>query len=236
LGPARGPKEIIERVNQNVLLVQSLKADARLKSDRIPQSRLARAELLFARPDRYRVRLKTIFGTTMAVLTARQGQTELYLPMSNRLYEGRLTAEQVQELVGVKLSAEELLEALSGLFTLPAMGELLEHRMVQDGHLLMYPWNRGSRQVTVAEDGFRILSIRYRDAFGDTVLEKRFDRHHLVEHLVLPERVRIYAQGQREILEVQFFSQQVNAPWDEGKFQLHLPSSVERIQLDLEYH
>ncbi len=234
-GPARGPREVVERINRNALLVESLRADVRLQSNHIPQSRLSRADLLFARPDRYRVRLRTVFGSTVAVLILCQGQADLYLPASNRLYQGFLTVEQVKGLVGIELPAVDLLEALSGMPTLPPVTELLEYRRIQEDHLLIFPWEQGRREVMVAPDGYRILRDQYRDAAGQVVVEKQFDEHRLVAGVVLPERVRVLLPGRGDALEVQFSHQDVNVSWEQEDFQLDLPGSVERIRLDLEY-
>jgi len=233
--PAGGPREVVQRINQNALLVKSLRANVRLKSNHIPQSRLSRADLLFVRPDRYRVRLRTIFGATVAVFTVRQDQADLYLPTSNRLYQGFLTAEQVKELVGIELSAVDLLEALSGMSPLPPVTELLEYRRIQDEHLLVFPWEGGRREIMVAPDGYRILRDQYRDAAGQVVMEKQFDGHRLVAGVVLPEQVRALLPGRGEVLEAHFSQQDVNVSWEQEDFQLDLPGSVERVRLDLEY-
>jgi hypothetical protein len=234
-GPARGPEDIIGRINQNALLVRSLRADVRLKSDRIPQSRLARADLLFVPPDRYRIRLKTIFGATIAVFSVYEEQAQLYLPMSNRLYEGPLTVTQVRELVGIELSTGDLLEALSGISTLPPVSELSDYQIVQDEHLLIFPYDQGYREVMVAADGYRILRTQYRDAFGEVVLEKQFDQYHLVKGVVLPQWIRVSFPSRGEVLEAQFFHQDVNVPWKVEDFHLELPKGVERVRLGLEY-
>jgi outer membrane biogenesis lipoprotein LolB len=234
--PAGGPQDVIRRINQNALLITSLRADVRLKSDHIPQSRLARADLLFARPQRYRVQFRTIFGNTMAVFTVRQEQADLYLPVSNRLYQGDLTAEGIRELVGVELPAVDLLETLSGIFHLPSETDLLEYRRIGDDHLLVFPWDRGRREIRVAADGYRVLSDRYRDALGEVIVEKVFERYRTVDGVVLPERVRASLPQRQEELEVVFTHQAVDVPWSEEDFRLDLPDGVERIPWSGEYH
>jgi|GEM_PF-2038712 len=233
--PAGGPREILRRIHHNALLINSLKADVHLRSDRIPQSRLARADLLFARPGRYRVQLKTIFGNTMAVFTVRQDQADLYLPVSNRLYQGDLTAEGIRELVGIELPAVDLLETLSGIFHLPPYAELLEYRQAGDDHLLIFPWNGGRRELRVASDGYRILHDRYRDASGQVVVEKEFEGYRTVDGVVLPERIRAFLPERQEGLEVQFSHQAVDVPWTEEDFRLSLPDGVERVPWIPEY-
>jgi outer membrane biogenesis lipoprotein LolB len=196
--PAGGPPEIIRRINQNALRINSLRAEVRLISDQIPQSRLSRAELLFARPGRYRVQFKTLFGNTMAVFTVRQEQAELYLPASNRLYQGELTAEGIREMVGVELSARDLLETLSGIFHLPPESQLAEYRRIDGDHLLIFPWEQGRREIRVAPDGYRILSDRYRDADEEVVVEKEFEGYRMVDGVVLPERVQAFLPQRQE--------------------------------------
>ena len=234
--PAGGPQDVIRRINQNAQLITSLRADVRLKSDHIPQSRLARADLLFARPQRYRVQFRTIFGNTMAVFTVRQEQADLYLPVSNRLYQGDLTAEGIRELVGVELPAVDLLETLSGIFHLPSETDLLEYRRIGDDHLLVFPWDRGRREIRVAADGYRVLSDRYRDALGEVIVEKVFEKYRTVDGVVLPERVRASLPQRQEDLEVVFTHQAVDVPWSEEDFRLDLPDGVERIPWSGEYH
>jgi hypothetical protein len=233
--PARGPREVIRRIENNALLINSLRADVRLTSEHVPRSRLARADLLFARPQQYRLQLKSIFGNTMALFTMRQGQADLYLPVSNRLYQGQLPAEQIRDLIGIELSAAELLETLSGVFHLPSGSELLEYQHREEDHLLVFPWGQGRREIRVAPDGYRILQDRHRDAFGGVVVEKVFEGYRTVDGVVLPERVRVFLPERREDLEVRFSHQAVNVPWRAEDFLLDLPDGVERVSWDREY-
>jgi len=233
--PAGGPREVLQRIHRNALLMNSLRADVRLTSEHMPQSRLARADLLFARPHRYRVQFKTVFGNTMAVFIVRQGRADLYLPMSNRLYQGDLTARGIRELVGIELSAGDLLETLSGIFHLPSDAELLDYQRAGNDHLLIFPWGQGRREIRVASDGVRILSDRYRDASGRPVLEKEFQGYRMIDGVVLPEEVRAFLPERQEKLEVYFSHQAVDTPWEEEDFHLDLPDGVERLPWIREY-
>jgi hypothetical protein len=235
LGPARSPEEVIERVNRNALRVESLRAEVHLDSDQIPQSRLARAEFLFARPDHYRVRFRSLFGTTAAVFTIKEGLLRLYVPMSNRYYEGHLTVEQVGTLLGIEVEVTELMEALSGMALLPPTTDLLEYRANEDGHFLVFSWQEGRQEVQVAPDGIRVLEVRYRDDRGRTALTKRFSHHRLVDGVVRPGEVSAAFGGRGGDLKIVFIQQDVNIPWDDDDFLLDVPDSVERIELDREY-
>jgi len=233
--PVGGAREIVQRINRNALLINSLSADVRLRSAHIPQSKLARADLLYARPEHYRVQLKTIFGNTMAVFTVRQGQAELYLPLSNQLYQGELTAERIRDLVGIELPAVDLLETLSGIFYLPDDTELLDYRRIGEDHLLVFSWDQGRREIRMAPDGYRILWDRYLDARGQAVMEKEFKEYRMIAGVLLPGQVTAFLPGEEEILEVWFSHQTVDVSWKEEDFHLHLPDGVERIPWDREY-
>ena len=233
--PAGGAPEVLRRISHNALLINSLRADVRLRSDRLPHSGLARADLLFARPRRYRVQLKTIFGNTMAVFTVRGEQADLYLPMSNRLFQGDLSAARIRDLVGIELPAPDLLETLTGIFHLPPGSEILEYRRLGDDHLLIFSWERGCREIRVAPDGYRILHDRYRDEDGRVVVEKEFEDYRMIDGVVLPGKVRALLPDRQEELEVRFTRQAVNEPWEEKDFHLDLPEGVERVPWELEY-
>jgi hypothetical protein len=233
--PAGGAPEVLRRINHNALLINSLRADIRLRSDRLPHSGLARADLLFARPRRYRVQLKTIFGNTMAVFTVRRKGADLYLPMANRLYQGDLSAARIRDLVGIELPAADLLETLTGIFHLPTGSEILGYRRMDDDHLLIFSWERGRREIRVAPDGYRILQDLYRDEGGRVVVVKEFEDYRMVDGVVLPGKVRALLPERQEELEVRFTRQVVNEPWEEKDFHLDLPGGVERIPWELEY-
>jgi outer membrane biogenesis lipoprotein LolB len=233
--PAHSPAEVIGRINRNALQINSLSADVRLNSAHIPQSRLARADLLYARPGMYRVQFKTLFGNTMAAFTVRQNQAELYLPMSNRLYQGDLTVEEIRDLVGIELPAADLLETLSGIFSLPTAEQLSEYRRIGGDHLLVFPWGRGRREIRVAPDGYRVLEDRFLDARGGVVVEKTFEGYRMIDGVLLPERVRAVIPEREEDVEVWFSHQTVDVPWRAEDFQLNLPDGVERIPWGGEY-
>jgi hypothetical protein len=232
LGPIREPREVVQRVNDNVDRMKSLRADIRLRSDEIPQSRLAKATVLFAWPDLYRVKFRTLFGATAAELTVTGQQVNLYMPMSNRLYQGRLTAQQVGRLVGIELAPGDLMEAMLGTVRLPPFSDLTEFLTTADGYGLTYPWGDGRQQVRVASDGVRVQEVVFHDRSGAVVLSKIFEDHRVVDGIVRPGLLRVAFPGQGGELEVRFGRQELNLSWGAEDFQLRVPESVERVLLE----
>jgi hypothetical protein len=232
LGPVREPHEVVQRVNDNADRMESLKAEMRLRSDEIPQSRLAKATVLFARPDQYRVKFRTLFGATAAELTIAGQQVDLYMPMSNRLYQGRLTAQQVGRLVGIELAPDDLMEAMLGTVRLPPYSEMTDFLQTADGYVLTYPWRDGRQQVHVASDGVRVREVIFHDRAGAVVLSKVFEDHLVVSGIVRPGRLTAVMTGQGGELEVRFGRQELNVPCGAEDFRLRVPDSVERVVLE----
>jgi hypothetical protein len=211
--------------------MRGLRAEIRLHSDDIPRSRLARATVLFAYPDRYLVKFRALFGTTVAVLAVRKQDVNLYLPMSNRLYEGHLTAAQVGELLGIELAPADLMEAMLGTVSLPPVSQLLEYHATSEGHVLIFSWQGGRQEVQVAPDGVRVRRVVFREPSGEAVMTKVFEDYHLVDDVVRPGQLRASLPGKGSELEVIYTREDINPSYHEGDFRPRYPDSVERVQL-----
>ena len=231
LGPVRGPDDIVERINENASRLHTLRAEANIRSRHVPQSRMARASVIFSRPGRYRVKFSASFGMTVAVLTVQQGQVHIYMPLTNRLYEDQFTPERMDHLLGFDMSLAELMEAVVGTVRLPSVSDLIDNRAVQDGYALSFKWHGGRQEVHVASDGFRVYRVEYFDALDRSFLIKTFHDYRMVDGIVRPDEVRLTLPIRGEELKVLFTHQEVNHGIREEEFSLNLPDSVERLPL-----
>jgi outer membrane biogenesis lipoprotein LolB len=231
LGPVRGPDDIVERINGNASRLHTLRAEAHIRSPHVPQSRMARASVLFSRPSRYRVKFSAPFGMTVAMLTIQQGQVHIYMPLANRLYEEQFTPQRMGHLLGFDMSLADLMEAIVGTVRLPPVSELLDNRAVQDGYVLSFKWHGGRQEVHVASDGFRVYKVEFFDGLDQTFLVKTFHDYRVVDGIVRPNEVRLALPTRGEELKVLFTRQEVNHEIREEEFLLDLPDSVERLPL-----
>jgi hypothetical protein len=225
---------VVARVNQNADRVHSLHAEIRLLSPDLAQSRLTRAVVDFAEPHRYRVKFTALFGATVALLLVNDEQVDLYVPLTNRIYQGQMDAEQVKLLVGIELDPAELMEALLGTIRLPPASELLDYRPIVDGHRLVFSCPGGRQEVQVASDGLRVQRLSVFDDEGRCLLTKTFHDHRLIGDVVRPGSQQVSVLGRSDPLEVIFVEQELNLPLGEEIFHLDFPESVERIELNPE--
>lgn len=234
LGRVRGPEDVVTRINENAQRLHSLRAGARIHLANIPQSRLAKASVLFAEPSRYRVKFNALFGRTVAVMTVRHEEVSIYLPLANRLYEGQPSAEQMGHVLGIQMSFADLMEAMVGTVRLPSMSDLLGYRTMKDGYALSFKRPEGRQEVQVASDGLRVQKVEFFDDHGRSFLVKTLRDYRAMGEVVRPSEVTLTLPDKGEELQIIFTHQQVNHLIREEEFQLDLPASVERILLHLE--
>jgi hypothetical protein len=234
LGPVHGPDDIVEKVNANTGRMHTLRAEAHVWSANTPTSRLATISVRFTRPNWYKVKFGALFGMTMAVVTLRQEEVNIYLPQSNRLYQGHSAPEKLGRILGLDMSLADLMETLVGTVWLPPVSQLLEYRSEEPGHVLSFRLPQGKQQVLVAPDGLRVLKVELFDIQGSCVLMKTFDDYRLVDGIVRPGRVRIVLPDREEEFQLTFTHQEANRPIPEREFRLDLPARVEVVPLDLE--
>ncbi len=233
-GPVRGPDDIVERINANAGHMHSLRAEARVSSARIPKSRLASISVLFTRPYWYKVKFGALFGMTLAVATLREEEINIYVPQSNRLYQGHPTSEKLGQIVGLEMNLEHLMETLVGTVWLPSVSHLLQYRSVEKGYTLSFLLPEGRQEVLVAPDGLRVLQVELLDDNGNPLLIRTFGDHQMVDGVVRPGWVKILLPGREEELELTFIHQVANHEIPEEEFQLNPPEQVEVVPLDLE--
>ena len=234
LGPVRGPEDIVERINKNASYLHSLRAEARLFSPHIPQSRLAKATVLFAEQGRYRVTFSALFGMTAAVMTVRQKEVSIYMPLANRLYEGQFTPQEIDQVLGINMSLTDLMAAMVGAVRLPPVSHLRDYRKTDAGYTLSFLCDGGHKEVQVAEDGLRVLEVVYFDARNQTFLIKTFRDHRVMDGIVRPGEISLVFPTRAEELKVIFTRQEVNPLISDQQFWLDIPTSVERIRLPFE--
>jgi outer membrane lipoprotein-sorting protein len=230
-GPVRGPQDIIKRVNANAARLKTLRAEVRFNSPQIPQGRFAKATVIFAQPDRYRVKFSALFGRTMALLLVDRGEASLYLPLDNRLYQGWLDAEQMDQLLGVDSSLLELLEGLVGAVRVPAVTDLLDYRITDVGYWLSFRWQGSRQEIQVASDGLKVLEVTYFDDFDRPRQVRSYQHHRMIADVLRPGGVDFDLPTRGERMELTFVHQEVNPQVDEAVFRLNLPDSVERVRL-----
>jgi len=234
LGPVHGPDDIVKRINENAHRLRSLRAEARFHSTHVPQSRLAKASVLFVEPSRYRVKFSGLFGRTMAVMVVHGSEVSIYMPLANRLYEGQATPEILSHVLGIDMSLSDLMETLLGHIRLPPIDDLLDCQTVEHGYLLSFKRPEGHQEVQVGPSGLRIFTAEFFDIDGQSFLVKDFQDYRVVDGVIRPGEVRLVLPGREEEFHLIFITQEVNHQIREEEFQLQFPDSVERIQLPFE--
>lgn len=231
LGPVRGPEDIVERVNENAGRLRSLRAEARIRWPQLSHSRLAKVSLLYAQPSRYKVKFSALFGTTIAVMSVRQGEVDIYLPQANRLYHGQPSPETMDQVLGIEMSLEDLMATLVGNVRLPPASRLLAFQPAKEGYALSFQMPAGRQEVLVAADGLRVLSVELFDVHDRPLLLKTFQDHRLVDGVVRPGQVELFLSNRGEELRLVFTHQEVNQPIRDRAFHLDLPASVQLVPL-----
>jgi len=234
LGPIHGPEDIVQRINANARRLSTLRAEVRINSSHMAKSRLVKVSVLFARPSQYKMKFGALFGMTMAIMMVSGEDVDLYVPQSNRLYRGQLSAESLGQIIGLDMSLPELMETLVGNIRLPAVSQLLEYRPEEERYALSFQVPGGRQDVQVASDGLRLLRVELCDSRGQSLVVKTFRDHRMLGGVVRPGQVELSLPNKDQKIALTFIQQEVNQQLEESDFRLDLPATVEPVPLYLE--
>lgn len=205
--------------------VRSLRADTRVDQTD-PNGRIkGRVMMFIERPNRVRFDAMTSFGP-LAVLTSDGDAFALTEMKDKRFTHGESCPENIARMLGVELSAAEVVGLLLG--EIPSFADAAPAEPVgcaKDGGLRVRQQTGQAGQVLIAtfqpeDDGGRLAGLALLEADGTPLWSVQYDGYERVGdgRQSLPSTVRLHDQRRDSHLVIRFKSREVNVKVPDGVF------------------
>ncbi len=215
--PIEEAEQILDRLASEAAEVVRYQSVVRIRG-KGPEGRFSATQLLvFDRPDRLRVELLGVFGSTRWVAVTAQGEIMVWFPSRREFLRERRVADVVGVLLGLKLSSTEVMAVLAGT-GLP-LEEYRPVRAVREGAVTRVELDGGMIEL----EGFHLraaANANYRISYPNSWRDE--GKH-------VPYLVEISSDKLQATLRVE--SPNVNIQLHPEAFVLNLPDDANRLEL-----
>jgi hypothetical protein len=180
------------------------------------------------KPDSVLINLEGPFGIKVgSALVTRTGFV-FYNRWENKLITGSSSMENLDRILHVKLSFDDLLDLFAGGTFLEDDLRLPDRTSVEDDHYVFtYSSSDCTRQYSIDPETYSIQRIRFFDGSGNVTLEQTFSNFEDIEGMQMPYTIRITQPKFQQMLSLTYYDILVNT--DQLQFTIKIPSNVERI-------
>jgi outer membrane lipoprotein-sorting protein len=221
--------EVQEIVRTHHSRIHSMKGEGRIsvKTPDIAQS--GSFILTLRKPDSLLINLQGPFGIKVGSALVTRTTFSFYNSLENKLITGSSSMENLNRILHVQLSFDDLLNVFAG-------GEFLhddlrspdETSIESDYFIFVYASLNSSRRYWIDPASLCIHKIQFLDRSGKLTLEQSFDNFEDVVGIAMPYFIRITQPNMRQMLTLNFSDLMVNA--EQLQFTFTIPQNAERIR------
>jgi outer membrane lipoprotein-sorting protein len=190
-----------------------------------------KAALLFRRPDMLKMELAGFMGMSLATMAVRDSAFQIYLPMLNRVLEGRVDGRRFQELTGVPFDLHDLRSILLGTSMWEALGD--STTTLVDTHQGRYLLSNGQedRLWNVWVDAVSLMPVEeeMRTTEGTVLMRKVYGNYVEDDGVEIPLHVHII-RGDEEV-DIRFTAYDTNSDLPMERFEMKVPEEAVRVSL-----
>jgi outer membrane lipoprotein-sorting protein len=185
--------------------------------------------LILQKPDSVLINIYGPFGIKVGLALVTREEFTFYSTLENKLVTGSSSTENLNRILHIKLSFDELLSMFAGGtflsddLRLPDKSEVKEDQIV-----FTYSQPGSTRHYWIDPATSAILKIQITDSDGNLTLEESFSEFRTVSGVGIPSAIQITQKAQRQSLYLYYSEVSVNS--DKPQFTFSIPSNAERIR------
>jgi outer membrane lipoprotein-sorting protein len=221
--------EVHEIVRIHHSRIHSLKGEGKISFETPDIAQSGSFKLTLRKPDSLLIHLQGPFGIKVGSALVTRTAFSFYNSLENKLITGSSSMENLNRILHVQLSFDDLLNIFAG-------GEFIdddlrspdETSIENDHFIFMYTSRHSSRRYWIDPTSLCIQKIQFLDESGKLTLEQSFDDFEDVVGIVMPYAIRITQPKMRQRLTLNFSDLTVNA--EQLQFTFSIPQNAERIR------
>jgi hypothetical protein len=185
--------------------------------------------LTLQKPDSILINLQGPFGIKVgSALVTRTGFL-FYNSWENKLITGSSTMENLNRILHVQLSFDDLLDLFAGgTFLAEDLHSPDKTCIEDDQYVFIYTSSNSTRQYCINPQTLSIQKIQFLDHSGKLTLEQTFSNFEDIDGIAIPCTIRITQPKAQQMLSLTYSDISVNT--DQLQFTITIPNNVERIR------
>ena len=224
-------EEIVTRIRQNGAGLRDFEGRAKISIQSKGVKHNLKAVVLFKRPDALKMELTGFMGMSLATMAVQNGSFQIYLPMMNRVLEGRLESRQLQSLMGVPFDFYDMKDILFGV-NMPGTLWDSEATVVgtRQGQYLLS--KKGEDRIwKVWVDATKLLVVKEEvlDLEGHLLVRKVYGNYLEDDGVEIPRAIHI-TRGNEEV-DIRFTACDINSGLSDSQFEIIVPEDAVRVNL-----
>jgi len=227
------PEQILDAIATNGEQLHDLEGKVAVEVDASSLHEKAVAKIVYKQPNWLKAEVKGFLGVTVAVIQMKGDTVRVYYPLSNFLVRGRPTPENFELMTDIRLDVGDLRHVIVGETGLAndALDHLVDFGVEGKRYLLDFRWGGRVQKHWVDPKLLVVTESEFYDGEGNLRLRQTYSRYERFRDVLLPTKIAIEKGNEHHRVVLTLTEGQVNRGIPDDRFQLHLPSDVERFEL-----
>jgi outer membrane lipoprotein-sorting protein len=185
--------------------------------------------LTLRKPDSVLINLQGPFGIKVGSALVTRTGFSFYNSLENQLITGSTSVENLNRILHVQLSFDDLMNIFAGGgFLDDDLRSPDETRIEDDQFLFVYTSHNSSRLYWIEPTSLNIQKIQFLDRNGKLTLEQIFNDFENVDGIAMPYAIRITQPKMEQMLTLKYSDILVNV--EQLQFTFTIPQNAERIR------
>ena len=229
--PILSAQEILAGIRENGMGLVDFEGRASISIHTGDAKHNMKALVLFRRPDALKMELTGFMGMSLATMALQDGDFRIYLPMLNRVLEGRFDSERLRSITGVPFDLCNVRDILLGTSLLEGPWDFQASAGdARRGEYLLTA-QTSNRKWKVWVDAARLLVAKEEayDFDGNLVMRRSYGDYFEDDGVQIPRRIDIWRDDQK--VQIRFTACDINSGLAASRFEMVVPEDAVRVPL-----
>jgi len=222
-------EEVQEIARTHHTRIQSIQGEGRIYVETPEIAQGGAFILTLRKPDSVLINLRGPFGINVGSALLTRTEFAFYNSLENQLITGSTSIENLNRILHVQLSFDDLLNIFSGGGFLDNDLRSPDQKSIEDEQFVFkYTSNNSTRRYWIEPTSLSIQKIQFLDHTGKLTLEQTFNDFENVSGIAMPYAIRITQPETQQMLTLNYSDIMVNV--EQLQFTFTIPQNAERIR------
>jgi outer membrane lipoprotein-sorting protein len=221
--------EVQEIARTHHTRIQSIQGEGRISVETPEIAQSGAFILTLRKPDSVLINLRGPFGIKVGSVLVTRTEFSFYNSLQNQLITGSASIENLNRILHIQLSFDDLLNIFAGGgFLDEDIRSPDETRIEDDQFVFIYTSHNSSRRYWIEPTSLCIQKVQFLDHSGKLTLEQAFNDFENVDGIAMPYAIRITQPIMQQMLTLKYSDIMVNV--EQLQFTFTIPQNAERIR------
>jgi len=223
------PAEVQKISHTHHTRIQSIQGEGRISIETPEIAQSGAFILTLRKPDSVLINLQGPFGIKVGSALVTRSGFSFYNSLENKLITGSASIENLNRILHVQLSFDDLLNIFAGGGFLDDDLRSPDTTYIEEGqYVFIYTSRNSSRRYWIEPTSLYIQKIQFLDRGGKITLEQTFNDFEKVDGIPMPFAIRIAQPKTQQMLTLKYSDIMVNV--EQLQFTFTIPQNAERIR------